>query len=81
LTGYCRYARGFGYSHIGFDTRSQKMSKLGIVLDIGKKMITIDQIELPMKPIESFKDVKNLNDFQRKHSEPTSTLDATKRVV
>ena len=44
-------------------------------------MITIDQIELPMKTIKSFKDIKNLNDFQRKHLEPTSTLDATKRVV
>ena len=43
----------------------ETMSKLGIVLDFGEKMITIDQIELPMKPIESFKDVKNLNDFQR----------------
>ena len=57
------------------------MSKLGIVLDFGEKMITIDQIKLPMKSIESFKDVKNLNDFQRKHLQPTSTLDATKHVV
>ena len=59
----------------------ETMSKLGIVLDFGEKMITIDQIKLPMKPIKSFKDVKNLNDFQRKHLEPSSTLDATKRVI
>ena len=49
------------------------MSKLGIVLDFGERMITIDQIKLPMKTIESFKEVNNLNDFQRKHLEPTST--------
>ena len=59
----------------------ETMSKLGIVLDFGEKMITIDQIKLPMKPIKSFKGVKNLNDFQRKHLEPSSTLDATKRVI
>ena len=44
-------------------------------------MISIDQIELPMKPIESFKDVKNLNDFHREHLEPTSMQEVTKRVV
>ena len=62
---------------IGVET----MAKLGIVLDFSKKSIIIDHIELPMKPLKSFKDSKLLNGFHRDHLEPKSTREATKRTI
>ena len=63
--------------------RKQKKEKNFITqLKRGDRVITKSGLHGKIiEIVESFKDVKNLNDFQRKHLEPTSMLDATKNVV
>ena len=64
---------------------TQTMDELGIVLDFKHKMITIDEIVLPMTAINQMpasKDkVLKLNNSLAEPKEPKSTEEATQRVV
>ena len=62
---------------IGIET----MSEMGVKLDFSSKEITIDQISLPMKDLKAYSDSKALNELMKSHVEPSSTQEATKRVV
>jgi hypothetical protein len=60
------------------------MKENGIILDFKDKMITIDEVELPMKNINYLQDSSTLRALRLNHSlamEPQSTQDATKRVM
>jgi hypothetical protein len=60
------------------------MKKYGIILDCKDKMITIDEVKLPMQNINYLQDSSTLHPLSLKHSlaiEPQSTQDATKRVT
>jgi len=64
---------------------TQTMDELGIILDFKHKMITIDEIVLPMTAINQMpasKDkVLKLNNSLAESKEPKSTEEATQRVV
>ena len=64
---------------------TQTMDELGIILDFKNKMITIDEIVLPMTAINQMpasKDkVLKLNNSLAEPKEPKSTEEATQRVV
>ncbi len=60
------------------------MKKYGIILDFKDKMITIDEVKLPMRYIKYLQGSSTLRALQLNHSlamEPQSTQDATKRVT
>ena len=62
------------------------MDELGIILNFKQKMITIDEIELPMTSINDMPASKLykalvLNNSKAVSREPTSTEEATQRVV
>ena len=59
---------------------TKSMKELGIVLDFGREMIMIDQIDLPMR---SLTDLQKPNVVYQiyKNTEPLSTADLTKRAV
>jgi hypothetical protein len=60
------------------------MKELGIILNFRDKMITIDEIILPMRNINNLQDSSILRALMHSHSlamEPQSTQDATKRVT
>ena len=59
---------------------TETMTKLGIVLDFGREMITIDQIDLPMRNLKELQKPNIL--YQKyKNAEPTSTKELTKRAM
>jgi hypothetical protein len=63
---------------------NKTMKELGIVLDFKSKIITIDEITLPMRNINQLQDSSTLRALKLNNSlakEPLSTLDATKRVT
>jgi hypothetical protein len=64
---------------------TQTMKELGIVLDFKHKMITIDEIELPMTSIDKLPTSRRkalaLNNSLANCREPASTEEATNRVV
>ena len=62
---------------IGVET----LAKYGIVLDFGTKVITIDKIQSPMKPINAFKRLNFDTSFAREELEPISTREETKRTI
>jgi hypothetical protein len=61
------------------------MEAIGIILNFVDKVITIDQIVLPMRSIEelptSNKKALRLNNSLAKNQEPKSTESATRRIV
>jgi hypothetical protein len=60
------------------------MTELGIVLDFKAKMITIDEIILPMRNINHLQGASMLRVLKLNNSlamEPKSTHDATKRAT
>ncbi len=60
------------------------MKKYGIILDFKDKMITVDEVELPMRNINYLQGSSTLCALRLNHSlamEPQSTQDATKRVT
>jgi hypothetical protein len=60
------------------------MKKYGIILDFKDKMITVDEIKLPMRNINYPQGSSTLRALRLNHSlamEPQSTQDATKRVT
>ncbi len=60
------------------------MKKYGIILDFKDKMITIDEVKLPMQNINYPQGSSTLRALRLNHSlvmEPQSTQDATKRVT
>jgi hypothetical protein len=60
------------------------MKKYGIILDFKDKMITIDEVKLPMQNINYLQGSSTLRALRLNHSlamEPQSTQDATKRVT
>ncbi len=60
------------------------MKKYGIILDLKDKMITVDEVELPMRNINYLQGSSTLRELRVNHSlamEPQSTLNATKRVT
>jgi hypothetical protein len=60
------------------------MKEFGIILDFKHKMITIDEVELPMQSINYLQGYSTLRVLKLKRSlamEPHSTQDATKRVM
>ena len=63
----------------------ETLTKLGIVLDFRTKMITIDEIMLPMRNIDNLSDITKIEKAWSVNNylanEPQSTLDATKRVI
>ena len=56
------------------------MKELGIVLDFGRDMIMIDQIDLPMRSLTDLQE-PNIVYQMYKNTEPLSTADLTKRAV
>jgi hypothetical protein len=59
------------------------MKKYGIILDFKNKMITVDEVKLPMQNINYLQGSSTLRALKLYHSlamEPHSTQDATKRV-
>ncbi len=59
------------------------MKEYGIILDFKDKMITVDEIRLPMRNI-NYLQGSNIRALRLNHSlamEPQSTQDATKRVT
>jgi hypothetical protein len=60
------------------------MKKYGIILDFKDKMITIDEVKLPMQNINYLQVSSTLRALKLNHSlamEPQNTQDATKRVM
>jgi hypothetical protein len=60
------------------------MKKYGIILDFKDKMITIDEVKLPMQNINYLQGSSTLHALKLNHSlamEPQSTQDATKHVT
>jgi hypothetical protein len=60
------------------------MKEYGIILDFKDKMITIDEVKLPMRNINYLQGSNTLRALWLNHSlamEPQSTQDATKRVT
>jgi hypothetical protein len=60
------------------------MKKCGIILDSKDKMITVDEVKLPMRNINYLQGSSTLRVLKLNHSlviEPQSTQDATKRVT
>jgi hypothetical protein len=60
------------------------MKKYGIILDFKDKLITIDEVKLPMQNINYLQGSSTLRALRLNHSlamEPQSTQDATKRVT
>jgi hypothetical protein len=60
------------------------MKKYGIILDFKDKMITIDEVNLPMQNINYLQGSSTLRALKLNHSlamEPHSTQDATKHVT
>jgi hypothetical protein len=60
------------------------MKKYGIILDFKDKMITVDEVKLPMQNINYLQGSSTLRALKLNHSlamEPQSTQDATKRVT
>jgi hypothetical protein len=60
------------------------MKKYGIILDFKEKMITIDEVKLPIRNINYLQGSGTLCALRLNHSlamEPQSTQDATKRVT
>jgi hypothetical protein len=60
------------------------MKKYGIILDFKDKMITIDEVKLPMQNINYLQGSSTLRALRLDHSlamEPQSTQDATKQVT
>ncbi len=60
------------------------MKKYGIILDFKDKMITIDEVKLPMQNINYLQGFSTLHALKLNHSlamEPQSTQDATKPVT
>jgi hypothetical protein len=59
------------------------MKKYGIILDFKDKMITVDEVKLPMQNINYLQGSSTLHALKFGHSlamEPQSTQDATKRI-
>ena len=59
---------------------TKTMKELGIVLDFGRDMIMIDQIDLPMRSLTDLQK-PNIVYQMYKNTEPLSTADLTKRAV
>jgi hypothetical protein len=60
------------------------MKKYGIILDFKDKMITVDEIKLPVQNINYLQGSSTLHALKLNHSlamEPHSTQDATKHVT
>ncbi len=60
------------------------MKEYGIILDLKDKMITVDEVKLPMRNINYLQGSSTIHALRLNHSlamEPQSTLDATKRVT
>jgi hypothetical protein len=60
------------------------MKKYGIILELKDKMITVDEVKLPMRNINYLQGYSTLHALRLNHSlamEPHSTQDATKRVT
>ncbi len=60
------------------------MKEYGIILDFKDKMITIDEVKLPMRNINYLQGSSTIRVLRLNHSlamEPQSTQDATKRVM
>jgi hypothetical protein len=60
------------------------MKKYGIILDFKDKMMTVDEVKLPMQNINYLQGSSTLSVLRLNHSlamEPQSTQDATKRVM
>jgi hypothetical protein len=60
------------------------MKEYGIILDFKDKIITVDEVELPMQNIKYLQGSSTLRSLRLNHSlamEPQSTQDATKRVT
>jgi hypothetical protein len=58
----------------------KSLAHIGTVLNFAKQTVTIDQIELPMRPHDSFMSPKELRYQFRRDLEPKATADATARV-
>jgi hypothetical protein len=60
------------------------MKEYGIILDFKDKMITVDEVKLPMRNINYLQGSSTIRALRLNHSlamEPQSTQDATKRVT
>ena len=59
----------------------KSLAKIGTVLNFAKNTITIDKVELPMRPHDEFLNIKAINAQFRELLEPTAMREATNRAV
>ena len=59
----------------------QSLANLGCILDFASKSLTIDSVQLPMRPQDSFMDPKTLRTQFKEFLEPVSMREATNRAV
>lgn len=59
----------------------QSLANLGCILDFASKSLTIDSVQLPMRPQDSFMDPKTLRTQFKEFLEPISMREATNRAV
>jgi hypothetical protein len=60
------------------------MKEFGIILSFRDRMVTIDEIILPMRNINNLQGYSNIRALRHNHSlamEPQSTQDATQRAM
>ena len=62
---------------IGVET----LAKFGVVLDFASKVITIDKMQSPMRPINALKRLNFDTRFFKEELEPISTREETKRTI
>ncbi len=59
----------------------KSLAKIGTVLNFAENTITIDKVELPMRPHDEFLNIKAINAQFRELLEPTAMREATNRAV
>ena len=59
----------------------KSLANIGAILDFTTYNLTLDNVELPMRPFGSLIDHKDLSNMLQEHLEPKSTAEATHRAV
>ena len=59
----------------------KSLANIGAILDFATYNLTLDNVELPMRPFDSLIDHKDLSNMLQEHLEPKSTAEATHRAV
>ena len=59
----------------------KSFANIGAILDFATYNLTLDNVELPMRPFDSLIDHKDLSNMLQEHLEPKSTAETTHRAV